>query len=79
MKIESVKQSKKPKYAAAMAALLTAAGTLTGCTDGLALDGEATTVPEPVTEEVELAGDVEVIPDVTEELMLDGDLVMADE
>lgn len=80
MKIEPVKSYKKPAYAAAMAVLLTATGTLTGCGE-TALEGETSIVPQPTettaatTEEVSFEGAVEIEPDTTE-VELDGDVVM---
>lgn len=45
MKLNTVKQVKKPLYAAAFSAMI--AATLTGCSDGLALCGEIAIKTEP--------------------------------
>ena len=65
MEIRPVMEHKLPKYAACIAAIASV-GMLTGC--GLLNKGEVATTgiaPEPVTEELELAGEEAVIEDET--------------
>ncbi len=67
MKIEPVKSYKKPRYLLRAMTILTAAGSLTGCTEAQ-LAGDVQMKPEPETceTEVQIDGAMEVCTDYTE-------------
>lgn len=79
MKIKPIKQYDKPYYAVKVAAMLTAAGMITGCTNTgnseIALDGE--TVCPPVTEQTEITVGEVTIPETmtTENVIMPGAVV----
>lgn len=88
MKIEPVKNYKKPQYAVKIASILTAASSLAGCgtIPQVQLSGEETSVEESTlvtttaaTEEVMLDGDISVEEMTTTEPQLDGDIVIIDD
>lgn len=70
MKIEPIRHAKTPKYLAALAVAVSAAGLLTGCRtagDVVVTEGDAPIPAESETEQVELAGDAAVTePDCTD-------------
>ncbi len=92
MKIEPVKNYKKPNYAMRIASVITAAGSLVGC-NAAQLEGETSIVEtEPATSDVELMGMIEpteetcvefdgdVVFEPTEtEVFIDGDFIIVEE
>lgn len=95
MKIEPVKNYKKPNYAMRLASIITAAtaaGSLAGC-NSMQLQGETSVVDtEPATTDVEFMGAIEpateetaveldgdVVCDTDETVVIDGDMVIIED
>lgn len=80
MKIEPVKNYKKPNYAMRLASIITAAGSLAGCSTSPQLDGDVTvadTEPATTATDVTFMGDVETTEETCVEL--DGDIAVIPE
>ena len=82
MKIEPVKNYKKPGYAVKLAAFVAAAGALTGCTEEADLEG-ATSLPDDVTTGVatvdpdaQIDGGMVVVEDETGEVSIEGEVTI---
>lgn len=74
MKIEPVKNYRKPNYAMRFASIITAAGSLAGC-NSMQLEGDTSIIEtDPATTDVEFVGEVEPATDETD-VELDGDVI----
>lgn len=83
MNLEPVKKYKKPVYAAAMAAVLAAGalsgcGSEPGLEDETATEARPTETACPVNEP-ELPGDVSVDEEIPQDILFDGDLEISEE